>query len=83
MEKPLTLTKAIYTSFTGISPLIANEIAYRAGFDGDASIASLSEAELLHLANHFVWFMEDIQEHNYIPNIVRNGNEPNQQKILR
>jgi len=75
-EKPLTLTKAIYTSFTGISPLIANEIAYRAGFDGDASVASLSDAELLHLANHFVWFMEDIQEHNYIPNIVRNGKEP-------
>ncbi len=75
-EKPLNLSKAIYTSFTGISPLIANEIAYRAGFDGDASVASLNEAELLHLANHFVWFMEDIQEHKYIPNIVRNGKEP-------
>ena len=75
-DKPLTLTKAIYTSFTGISPLIANEIAYRAGFDGDASVASLSETELLHLANHIVWFMEDIREHKYIPNIVRNGKEP-------
>ena len=75
-DKPLSITKAIYTSFTGISPLIANEIAYRAGFDGDASVASLSEAELLHLANHFVWFMEDIQEHKYTPNIVRNGKEP-------
>ncbi len=75
-EKPLSLTKAIYTSFTGISPLIANEIAYRAGFDGDAAVASLNEAELLHLANHFVWFMEDIQEHKYMPNIVRNGKEP-------
>ncbi|MBR2046554.1 MAG: NFACT family protein [Agathobacter sp.] len=75
-EKPLNVSKAIYTSFTGISPLIANEIAYRAGFDGDAAVASLSEAELLHLANHFVWFMEDIKEHNYIPNIVRNGKEP-------
>lgn len=75
-EKPLSLSKAIYTSFTGISPLIANEIAYRAGFDGDASVAALNETELLHLANHFVWFMEDIQEHKYIPNIVRNGKEP-------
>lgn len=75
-DKPVNLSKAIYTSFTGISPLIANEIAYRAGFDGDASVASLSEAELLHLANHFVWFMNDIKEHNYVPNIVRNGKEP-------
>lgn len=75
-EKPLSLSKALYTSFTGISPLIANEITYRAGFDSDAAVASLSEAELLHLANHFVWFMEDVQEHKYVPNIVRNGKEP-------
>ncbi len=75
-DKPLNISKALYTSFTGISPLVANEVAYRAGFDGDAAIASLSEAELLHLANHFVWFMEDISEHKYIPNIVRNGKEP-------
>ena len=75
-EKPLSITKAIYTSFTGISPLIANEIAFRAGLDGDAAVASLSETELLHLANHFIWFMEDISAHNYTPNIVRNGKEP-------
>ena len=75
-DKPLNISKALYTSFTGISPLIANEIAFRAGFDGDAAIASLTEAELLHLANHFVWFMEDISEHKYVPNIVRNGKEP-------
>lgn len=75
-NKPLNLSKALYTSFTGISPLVANEIAYRAGFDADAAVASLSDAELLHLSNHFVWFMEDILEHKYIPNIVRNGKEP-------
>lgn len=75
-DKPLSVSKALYTSFTGISPLVANEIAYRAGFDGDAAVASLTESELLHLANHFVWFMEDISEHKYVPNIVRNGKEP-------
>ena len=75
-EKPLSITKALYTTFTGISPLIANEIAYRASLDGDSPIASLSESGLLHLANHFCWFMEDIKEHNYKPNIVRNGSEP-------
>ena len=30
-SKPLTVAKAIYTTFTGVSPLIASEIAYRAG----------------------------------------------------
>lgn len=74
--KALSINKALYTSFVGISPLIANEIAYRAGYDSDFSIASLSQEQLLHLANHFCWFMEDIKEHNYQPNIVRNGKEP-------
>ena len=75
-EKPMNVTKAIYTSFTGISPMIANEIAYRAGIDGDISVSALAEPQLLHLANHFIWFMEDIKEHKYSPNIVRNGKEP-------
>ena len=75
-EKPINLTKALYTSFTGISPLIANEIIYRAGFDGDAAVSSLNEGELLHLANHFVWFMDDVRDANYTPNIVRKGKEP-------
>ena len=76
VDKPMSISKAIYTTFTGISPLIANEITYRAGLDADYPVSSLDEAQLLHLANNFVWFMEDIQEHKYTPNIVRNGKEP-------
>lgn len=75
-DKPTTLNKAIYTSFTGISPLIANEILHRANMDADAPVASLSEEQLLHLANHFCWFIEDIKEQKYEPNIIRNGDEP-------
>lgn len=74
--KPTNISKAIYTSFTGISPLIANEIAYRAGLDADYPISSLDDAQLLHLANHFLWFIDDVQEHKYKPTIVRNGKEP-------
>ncbi len=73
---PTTIVKALYTSYTGLSPLMASEIAYRSGIDSDAPVASLSENELLHLANQFVYFMEDIKEHHYKPNIVRKGKEP-------
>lgn len=38
---PTTVAKAIYTSYNGISPLIANEICYRAGVDGDTPTAAL------------------------------------------
>ena len=75
-DKPTNVTKAIYTSYTGISPLIANEIAYRANIDGDAPIASLSENELLHLANYFCWFMEDVKQYHFSPVIIRKKREP-------
>ena len=41
MKKPVSITKAIYGSFTGISPVIANEICYRASIDGDMPVDSL------------------------------------------
>lgn len=75
-QKATTICKAIYTSYTGISPLIANETAYRADLDADAPITSLSGEQLLHLANHFCWLMEDIKTHSYSPNIIRDHREP-------
>ena len=75
-DKPMNISKAIYTTFTGVSPLLANEISYRSGLDADDSVSSLSEAQLMHLANNFIWFIDDIKEHSYTPNIVRNGKEP-------
>lgn len=74
--KPLPVAKAIYSSYTGISPLSAGEICYRASIDADASLSSLNEDEKLHLANNFLWYMEDIVSGNFTPNIVMRGKEP-------
>ena len=74
--KPLTVAKAIYTTFTGVSPLIASEIAYRAGIDEDQPLASYSEEQLLHLCNHIAWFFDDVRANNFHPVIVRKGREP-------
>ena len=59
--KPLTVSKAIYSSFSGISPLVANELAHRAGLDADSPVAAYSHDELLHLGSNFTWMMEDIK----------------------
>ncbi len=75
-HKPESICRAIYGSYTGISPAIANEICYRADIDGDFSVASLNEDEKLHLYHHFEWFMEDIKECRFTPNIVYRGKEP-------
>lgn len=76
LAKPLTAAKAIYTVYTGISPCVANEICCRAGIDGDAVLAGLSQEEKTHLAHHFLWMMQDIQEERFTPNIVRKDGQP-------
>lgn len=74
--KPESICKAIYSSYTGISPSIANEICYRAGIDGDFATSSLSKDEQYHLYHHFDWLVSDIREAKFSPNILYNGKEP-------
>lgn len=75
-QKPLSVSRAIYSSFSGISPLVACEIAHRAGLDADSPVAAYSSDELLHLASNFIWMMDDVKNSNFTPNIVRDGSEP-------
>ncbi|MCD8149550.1 MAG: NFACT family protein [Clostridiales bacterium] len=74
--KPATVCKAIYTSYTGISPLVANELCYRAKIDGAAPCASVAEQEWLALAHGFCAVMTQIREGNFAPHILRKGEEP-------
>lgn len=76
MKKPTSITKALYTSFTGVSPVVASEICYRASIDGDMPVDSLHADEKKHLYNNFIWLMDDVKNHNYCPNIVARGKEP-------
>lgn len=75
-EKPCSVCKAVYGAFTGISPLIANELAHRAGIDGDQAVAACSEDELQHLCHHIAWFAESLRKNEFSPVIVRRGKEP-------
>lgn len=76
LTKPSSAAKAIYGSYNGISPLIASEICHRASIDGDLPATGLSEDEKLHLFRQFTYFMEEIQEGSFSPNIVLRGKEP-------
>lgn len=76
LSKPLPVGKALYTSLTGLSPLIGNEICYRASIDSGMSTSSLSESEKIHLFGVFSRMMEDIQNHDFHPVIVYQGREP-------
>lgn len=75
-RKPSTICKAIYTSVTGISPLIANELCYRAGIDGNDATASVTEEQAAHLYGEFIKLTEQITKGAYEPNIILRKGEP-------
>jgi predicted ribosome quality control (RQC) complex YloA/Tae2 family protein len=65
--KPVKLQKAIYTSFVGLSPVIATELADRADLDGDFATASVSEEKRHKLYQVFADFMEDLRQESFSP----------------
>ncbi|MCC8050352.1 MAG: NFACT family protein [Clostridiales bacterium] len=69
-SKPMPLAKAIYTSYTGISPLIAEEICFRAGLESAQSANSFDELSQIHLYHTFDLLMEDVKEKKFMPAII-------------
>ena len=70
--KPMACAKALYTSLTGLSPSMAEEICFRASIDGSLPPDGLSQAARLHLYHTFARTMEDVAEGRFVPNIVYN-----------
>ena len=69
-SKPLPLSKALYTSYTGISPVIAEELCFRASIESDQSAREIPESAKLHLLRIFSELMEDIKAGSFEPNIL-------------
>jgi len=74
-SKEYPLSKSIYINFAGISPLIAEEIILRASLLSQAPSTSLSELEYTHLFHTIQNLLEDINTHNFTPNIIYKGEE--------
>ena len=74
-SKEYPLVKSIYMNFAGISPLIAEEIILRASLPSQAPSTSLGELEYTHLFHTIQNLLEDINTHNFTPNIIYKGEE--------
>lgn len=70
------LSKALYTSYTGISPVAANEIVFRSGLDAEMSGNALSEMEMLHFYKTFFYFMDDVRSGSFSPQIIYQDKTP-------
>ncbi len=76
LSKPMPVGKAIYNSFTGISPVVAEEICHLAGIDSSIPASEMSADLLSHLYRQFTYFMEQVTESKFSPAIYYEGNEP-------
>lgn len=81
-EKPMPLAKAVYTSFTGISPVVAEEICYLSGIDSSLIPRELSEDLLTHLYRQFTLYFEEVSAGHFSPAIYYHGAEPKEFSAL-
>lgn len=81
-EKPMPLSKAVYTSFTGISPVVAEEICYLSGIDSSLTPRELSEDLLTHLYRQFTLYFEEVSAGHFSPAIYYHGAEPKEFSAL-
>ena len=81
-EEPMPLSKAVYTSFTGISPVVAEEICYLSGIDSSLTPRELSEDFLTHLYRQFTLYFEEVSAGHFSPAIYYHGAEPKEFSAL-
>ena len=74
--KPQSVYKAIYGNFTGISPVLAQELCYRAGVDADLPTAGLDEDAWTRLCHVFQEMTDAIRGGQFTPNIAYTSSQP-------
>ena len=81
-DKPMSVAKALYTSFTGISPVTAEEICYLAGIDSTLPAKEYSQDVLFHLYTQFTIYLSAIKEGRFEPAIYYDKQEPKEFSAL-
>ncbi len=81
-KKPCNISKALYTTLTGLSPVIAEEICCRASIDGNDAAQSLPETAAIHLYHTLLRLLEQVREGDFTPNIIYRNEEPVEYAVL-
>ncbi|MEG1848254.1 MAG: NFACT RNA binding domain-containing protein [Lachnospiraceae bacterium] len=68
--------KALYSSFTGISPVAANEICYRAGVEAALTTDACALDQLEALYTVFCEMLQSVAAGNFTPNIIYEASIP-------
>lgn len=81
-EKPMPLSRALYNSFTGVSPLLSEELCHRASLESGQSANSFSSDELLHLYRQFTLLLEPVKKGEFSPSIISEKDVPTEFSVL-
>ncbi len=76
LSKGMPLFKAIYSSYTGLSPVIAQEICTRAEIDADRSAIALDTGEAIAVYREFSALMNSVREGDFTPAIYYENDMP-------
>ena len=74
--KAAKLSKAIYTTLTGFSPIMAEELCFRAGLDSDLPAVALEASHRQKLGHVLEGLLLDIKLGRFAPQIVYRDKEP-------
>ena len=75
-DKAAPLFKAVYTSLTGFSPVMAEELCWRARTDGGHAANTLAKGETDRLDRVFCAMMQDVRDSQFAPSMVLRGKTP-------
>lgn len=75
-SRPQPVFKALYGCFTGISPVLAQELCHEAGLDGDLPSAALDAPAYQALFKALSDMVNAILEERFTPNIAYTGGRP-------
>lgn len=75
-SKPMPISKALYSGFTGISPVVAEEICTISGINSSMTASDLSDDILHHLYNQFKIYMDQVREGQFQPVIYYDNGNP-------
>jgi len=82
--KPMPLQKALYSTFTGFSPVLSESICNVAGIDSSKSANSLTAQETESLCQSIDALLEDIYNNKYSPAIILDkDNTPIDFEVIR
>ncbi len=71
-EKPVALSKAIYTTLTGFSPVMAEELCHRASVESARPAGALEAPEREMLAHQLLRLIESVRNSEFAPHLYYN-----------